>query len=260
MRTTHIARNIALVVGGSLALAACGGSTPSGSSSPTSPAGTSLSTLQPASLGNGECQANSAGSGVYAQVAVSEDVSCDQAGNVAEAAGNAKGSSYIEDGFTCTATAEGTTSPWAAAWSGTYYAYSCKKGSEQVAFNWGTDYVYDGQGQSTTTTTGSTSGSASGALQPTTVGNGDCGAASAGGGVYAQVAVSNTTCETASAVAEGAGTAKGAAYSSEGFTCTATAEGSGSPWASAWGSTYYAYSCVDGSQQVAFNWGTDYTY
>jgi hypothetical protein len=34
----------------------------------------------------------------------------------------------------------------------------------------------------------------------------------------------------------------------------------GSPWSSAWGGTYYAYLCKDGSAQVAFNWGTDYTY
>jgi len=54
--------------------------------------------------------------------------------------------------------------------------------------------------------------------------------------------------------------ARGAPYASDGCSCTATAEGPGSAWSSAWGGTYYAYSCADGSEQVAFNWGTDYTY
>jgi hypothetical protein len=26
------------------------------------------------------------------------------------------------------------------------------------------------------------------------------------------------------------------------------------------GGKYYAYSCADGSEQIAFNWRTDYTY
>ena len=30
----------------------------------------------------------------------------------------------------------------ATAWSGTYYAYNCAAGAQQIAFNWGTQYTY----------------------------------------------------------------------------------------------------------------------
>jgi hypothetical protein len=53
--------------------------------------------------------------------------------------------------------------------------------------------------------------------------------------------------------------ARGTAYNRDGFRCAATKEGTKRPWASAWGGTYYAYDCVNGAEQVAFNWGTDYT-
>jgi hypothetical protein len=108
------------------------------------------------------------------------------------------------------------------------------------------------------TTTPSTT---TGGLQPTMVGQGDCQAMHfTDESVYAQIAVSYAKCTTAEAVAFGADAAKGAAYQSGGFSCSATAEGAGSTWASAWGGTYYAYRCVDGSEQIAFNWGVDYTY
>jgi hypothetical protein len=108
---------------------------------------------------------------------------------------------------------------------------------------------------------GSTTAPSSGALQPAPVGSGQCQAeAFSDGSVYAQIAVSNTTCDVAATVAQDADSAQGAPYASDGFSCAATAEGPGSAWSSAWGGTYYAYSCADGSEQVAFNWGTDYTY
>ncbi|HTX09959.1 MAG TPA: hypothetical protein VME22_15170 [Solirubrobacteraceae bacterium] len=108
---------------------------------------------------------------------------------------------------------------------------------------------------------GSTTPPSSGALQPAPVGSGECQAEQfSDGSVYAQIAVSNTSCDVAATVAQDADTAQGAPYTSDGFSCTATPEGPGSAWSSAWGGTYYAYSCADGSEQVAFNWGTDYTY
>jgi hypothetical protein len=108
---------------------------------------------------------------------------------------------------------------------------------------------------------GSTTAPSSGALQPAPVGSGECQAEEfSDGSVYAQIAVSDTSCDVAATVAQDADSAQGAPYSSDGFSCTATAEGPGSAWSSAWGGTYYAYSCADGSEQVAFNWGTDYTY
>jgi hypothetical protein len=108
---------------------------------------------------------------------------------------------------------------------------------------------------------GSTTPPSSGSLQPAPVGSGECQAQQfSDGSVYAQIAVSNTSCGVAASVAQDADSAQGAPYASDGFSCTATAEGAGSAWSSAWGGTYYAYSCADGSEQVAFNWGTDYTY
>jgi hypothetical protein len=103
--------------------------------------------------------------------------------------------------------------------------------------------------------------SASGRLEPAALGSGDCQASRfTSGDVYAQIATSGATCVQADDVAERSDSARGAAYRGDGFSCSATAEGASSQWSSAWGRTYYAYSCVDGSEQVAFNWGTDYTY
>ncbi len=58
--------------------------------------------------------------------------------------GSAQGGNYTIDGFSCSATAQRAGSAWASAWGGTYYEYSCKDGSEQVAFNWGKNYIYSG--------------------------------------------------------------------------------------------------------------------
>ncbi len=100
-----------------------------------------------------------------------------------------------------------------------------------------------------------------GHLEPSPVGSGQCHAQSwTDGSVTAQIAIENTNCTVAKSVEAGAHFAKGAAYSQAGFACKATAEGPGSPWSSAWAGTYYAYSCSMGAAQVAFTWGTHYTY
>jgi hypothetical protein len=247
-----------LALGG---LAACGGGSSPSSNTSGIPANGSL---KPSALGDAQCHAGeSTGGSVYAQVAV-QGVGCVKAASVASTAGSAKGTAYGIDGFSCKATAEGSGSPWASAWGGTYYDYFCQDGNAQLAFNWGQDYTYDGSGpgssQSTTTTTAS-SVPASGALQPAALGEGQCDAGQAdGGSTYAQIAISGTTCDVAAMVGPPSGSAAGGSYSINGFSCTATQEGSGSPWASAWGGTYYAYSCKDGAEQVAFNWGSHYVY
>jgi hypothetical protein len=69
-----------------------------------------------------------------------------------------------------------------------------------------------------------------------------------------------TTCRTADVVAEQAAVARGNPYVAGGFSCSATPEGAVSRWSLACGGTYYAYSCADGTLEVAFAWGTDYTY
>lgn len=98
-------------------------------------------------------------------------------------------------------------------------------------------------------------------LQPAPVGSGECQAKHfPDESVYAQVAILGLSCETLEAVAYGADAARGSAYSRAGFTCTPTAEGAGSTWMSAWTGTYYAYSCVSGSELAAFNWGAQYAY
>jgi hypothetical protein len=104
--------------------------------------------------------------------------------------------------------------------------------------------------------------SGTGPLRPAPVGQGMCQAQGfADGSVQGQIAVYQTSCAVATAtLGPGADHAKGTPYSVAGYTCKATKEGAGSAWASAWGGTYYAYSCADGSAQAAFNWGRDYTY
>jgi hypothetical protein len=115
---------------------------------------------------------------------------------------------------------------------------------------------------SSTTTTTPTAPTAPTGLQPTALGEGQCGAASlAGGSSVGQIAVaSGTSCATASAVETGAGAAAGASYTASGFTCAATPQGPGSAWTASWGGTYVSYSCADGTSATAFNWGPIYTY
>ena len=99
--------------------------------------------LQPAALGQGQCQASRLVNSVVAQLAVS-GTTCATLDAVVQGAAAANNASFTADGFTCTSTPEGAVSRWAAAWSGTYYAYTCIKGSEQVAFTWGpaSQYIY----------------------------------------------------------------------------------------------------------------------
>jgi hypothetical protein len=169
---------------------------------------------------------------------------------------SARGATYQADGFTCASTKEGAKSAWASAWGGTYYAYRCVSSSKQVAFNWGADYTYAGSRATTTTVPRSSDGH----LLPSPVGSGQCQASDKDGSVDAQVAISGVGCSVAESVMGGAFAAKGASYRRDGFSCTATTEGPNSSWSGAWGGTYHAYDCTDGAQQIAFNWGTDYTY
>ena len=90
---------------------------------------------------------------------------------------------------------------------------------------------------------------ASGKLLPAPIGDGICTAGSVSDGVYAQVAILNPSCSTVVTTAAPAGVDRGAPYSTDGLPCTATAESaSSSPWDSGWNSTYYAYTCVGGSE------------
>jgi hypothetical protein len=54
--------------------------------------------------------------------------------------------------------------------------------------------------------------------------------------------------------------ANGSTHAWNGFTCAGTKEGAGSTWATAWSSSYVAYRCTYGDEQVAFTWGHDYSY
>ncbi|MGC1419188.1 MAG: hypothetical protein WA786_03580 [Acidimicrobiales bacterium] len=218
------------------------------------PAGAS-GRLQPAPLGYGQCQAAGFSDGsTYGQIAVSR-TTCAVAANVASKSDLAKGASYHNHGFKCSSTPEGKDSKWAAAWGAKYYAYSCKDRSRQVAFNWGFNYDYGQSPTITTTITGS------GTLEPAPVGFGQCQASQfPDGSVDGQVAVSGTTCTVATNVEAGSNAAQGSSYEADGFTCVGTVEGAGSQWAAAWSGPYYAYSCKDGGEQVAFTWGDHYAY
>jgi len=97
-----------------------------------------------------------------------------------------------------------------------------------------------------------------GQLQPSPVGDGQCSYDPWTNGAPAgQVAESNTTCTVAERVLMGSASARGAAYHADGFAQT---EGPHTDWSGTWRGAYHAYDCVDGSGQIAFNWGTDYTY
>jgi hypothetical protein len=213
--------------------------------------------LKPSPVGEGQCYYHQfSNSAAAAQIAES-DTTCPVAEKVVLGSESARGSPYQADGFTCAATKEGTGSTWASAWGGTYYAYGCAKGSEQVAFNWGSDYTYTGTGATTTTPPRMSDGR----LLPSPVGDGQCtGGYNKDRSVYAQIAVSGVSCTVAESVIPGSDVAKGSRYTSHGFICTAKTEGLHTDWSGAWGGTYHAYDCVKGSEQLAFNWGTDYTY
>ena len=209
--------------------------------------------LQPPPVGSGQCApARFPDGSIYAEVGVA-DASCTQAALAAAGADKAAGKSYHASGFSCSSKSEGPGSEWVSAWGGTYYAYSCQDGLEQVAFNWGRDYTYATITNPADTTTGH--------LNPAPLGSGQCQAGVLkGGSVYAQIAVQDATCAQVTNAAAGAVKAKGKTYEDDGFKCTATREGTGSAWAAAWDGTYYSYSCKDGAQLVAFNWGKHYAY
>ena len=96
-------------------------------------------------------------------------------------------------------------------------------------------------------------------LLPSPFGDGQCKYQEFSDGSYqAQIAVYEANCTQADVTGLGAPPAAGGAYNADGFQCTATAEGAGSEWGSAWSGTFYAYDCVAGAAQVAFNWGPHY--
>jgi hypothetical protein len=122
--------------GGGTVIAGGGGGSPSGGTDHFGPG----HKLLPAPAGYGQCEYQEFSDGSYqAQIAV-DDANCTQADSVGIGADKAKGAAYSADGFACKAVSEGAGSEWASRWTGTYYAYDCTAGSEQVAFNWGPHY------------------------------------------------------------------------------------------------------------------------
>jgi hypothetical protein len=223
--------------------------------------------LLPAPIGSGQCQYQEFIDRSYqAQIAVFE-ANCTEADAVGIGAFQARGAAYHSDGFACTASAAGAGSEWASTWVGTYYVYDCQAGAVQVAFNWGPHY---GSSSPSSGSGSSGGGSANGGtdhfgpghtLLPTPLGYGQCTYQEFSDKSYqAQIAVVGANCNQADAVGIGADKAKGTAYSADGFSCKGLREGAGSEWAKAWTGTYYAYDCKAGGEQVAFNWGADYSY
>jgi hypothetical protein len=124
--------------GGGVVISGGGGGSASGGTDYYGP----NDTLLPSPLGEGQCEYQEFSDQSYqAQIAVYE-ADCTQADAVGIGADKARGAAYSADGFACKATAESAGSEWAKAWTGTYYAYDCKDGAEQVAFNWGPHYSY----------------------------------------------------------------------------------------------------------------------
>jgi hypothetical protein len=212
---------------------------------------------QPTAPGYGECDAGSLSDGSsYGQIAISDGASCTTAESVIEGAASAAGAAYKSNGYSCTATKEGSGTQWSSYWGdATFYAYDCINGNKQVAFNWQSASAGSNESTPSSSSTPSTpanSTNSQGQLQPTEPGDGECGA----GATYGQIAISgNATCTVAESIVQGAASAAGAAYKSNGYSCTATKEGSGTEWSSYWSdNTFYLYTCSNGSDQVAFNW------
>jgi len=99
--------------------------------------------LLPSALGQGMCQARAFADGsVQAQIAVYQTTCAVATSILGPAADHAHGGPYARSGYVCKATVEGAGSPWAGAWGGIYYAYTCADGGAQAAFNWGRGYTY----------------------------------------------------------------------------------------------------------------------
>ena len=207
--------------------------------------------LQPTAVGGAQCSIGDN----YAQVAISGGATCTNAAAVIQDATQANGKNYKSNGYSCTATKQGSNTQWSSYYTGTFYSYSCADGGNQVAFNWqplSADNSGGGSPPSTPTPTTTVTIGGPGALQPTLPGDGECDAATN----YAQIAISGSaTCTTAEAVVAAA---NGSNFSSNGYTCSATKEGSGSntQWSSYWAGDFYAYTCSNGGSQIAFNWQT----
>jgi|GEM_PF-3443894 len=205
--------------------------------------------LQPTEVGGAQCDVG----GNYGQVAISGGASCTAAEAVIQDATVPNGAFYKSNGYSCTATKQGSNTQWSSYYNGTFYSYSCADGSSQIAFNWQPASADNSGGTSPDTPVTSTPTvtiGGSGALQPTLPGDGQCGASTN----YAQIAIAGgATCTTAEAVVAAA---NGSDFSSNGYTCKATKEGSNTQWSSYWSGDFYAYTCADGSSQIAFNWQT----
>jgi hypothetical protein len=227
----------AVVVTAGVGLSACGSSSPPN--------------LKPSALGSGKCQAATlSGNAGYGQFATSE-ATCTDAETVAAAVAASSGTIKSDDGYSCTAKTEGPGTTWAASFGGTYKTYRCTKGSNVLAFNWGLNYIYGSAIVPQTPVVGT--------LEPSALGAGECQAADLSvGSVFAQIDASHAACSTATDLADQAATAQGSDFAWNGFRCTSTSEGAGSTWASAWTGAYDAYTCADGDEQVAFNWGLHY--
>ena len=215
-------------------------------------------------FGQGMCQAQAFADGsVQAQIAVYQTTCSEATAVLGPAADHAHGGPYSAAGFACEATVEGPGSQWAAAWGGTYFAYSCAKGTAQAAFNWGRTYIYGESGGGSSSGAPSTSGtptfSAVGHhLLPTAVNQGMCQYVGFSDGSYAAESRWSARHARSRDRWPAAPTVQIMAYASGSFACKATTEGAGSPWTAAWIGTYYAYTCAGGSAQAAFNWGRHY--
>ncbi len=210
--------------------------------------------LQPTEVGGTQCDSGENA----AQIAISGGASCTTAEAIIQDATEANGANYKSNGYSCVGTKQGSNTQWSSYWSGTFYSYSCADGRDQVAFNWQPASADNSGGTSdsspsTSTPTATVTIGGPGALQPTLPGAGQCGASTN----YAQIAISGgATCTTAEEVVAAA---NGSNFSSNGYTCSVTKEGSGNQWSSYWSGTFYAYTCADGSSQIAFNWQSSST-
>ena len=111
-------------------------STPLTSSTPSNNFG-SDGKLEPSVVGGTQCDLNTLPDGsTYAQVAILGGATCTVAESVIQGSSGNNGNNYSSNGYSCTATKQGSGTQWSSYWNNDFYSYNCSMGSAQVAFNW----------------------------------------------------------------------------------------------------------------------------
>jgi len=111
---------------------------PSTPLTPSTPANTfdKNGKLEPSVIGGTQCDNPTLNDGALTgQMAVSGGATCTEADAAILATNNIEGTNYSSNGYSCTATKQGSNTQWSSYWNNNFYSYSCASGSKQLAFN-----------------------------------------------------------------------------------------------------------------------------